>query len=90
MLTTPEKRMLYQYLIASGWTWSDGLWVAPYGSLRLADDEPWQGDLLDFLTRMAFRLSNLTAFATEDASMGGAVHDTASLVHALRAVAQPA
>jgi hypothetical protein len=89
MLTETEKDRLYSYLVAADWTFNDGRWVAPHGSLRIAGDEPWQGDLMDFLRCMRDRLANLMNVQRDDDSVMTCVQDTASLVRALSDIAAP-
>lgn len=81
-LSADEKRRLFAELEARGWARKEGFISAPHGSIWLEEDEPWKGDVHDFLDRMTSRLVRIRKMLHIE-TCRQAYDDTAVLVQCL-------
>jgi hypothetical protein len=85
-LTSRQAQELFDALTAQGWFWRSGFLYAPFGTIWLLGDSPWQHEIDDMLERMHARLSSIHRHASvyqNPADWAHVASDTASLVAAL-------
>lgn len=79
-LTDEHKDELFHRLESAGWQWEEEIIYAPHESIWFQREEPWVGDLDEFLSRMWGRLKRIRNNDMDEEAQ----RDTAQLVEVLR------